>query len=359
MTYFFLGVSAALSLKEGNHLYLFPAALVMVGLAEPRVYRIFLRWKLWLFFVFLVAIPVFLLSPRDGRWFGVPFNSAMLRLNLLMVERSIILMLTIKMLTQRLSPQALSRGLSMLRLHQLDRVFALSQAMLPGLRETVVMFFKDVKWRQIVRRPDNLNTLLSRLVATVIFTARTSQMGEKMNTPCIALIVGRPNSGKTAWLAAIVQRARSRGIETGGLLSHGLWVNGEKSEYELEAVATGERRPLACMNKAVPGSSSSDKKNINPTAGPIPVVNAPGGKELTITCGRFQFSRFAFDWGNKILRTSSGIIVIDEFGPLEASGGGLWPGIDYLLRHHAGPLLIAVRPSLQADVLQRIRAIKQ
>ncbi len=180
-----------------------------------------------------------------------------------------------------------------------------------------------------------------------------------MNAPCIALAVGRPNSGKTTWLAAIVQRARSRGIKTGGLLSHGLWVNGAKSEYELEAVDTGERRSLACLYEAVPGNSSSENKSINPTARPIPVVNALDGKELTITCGRFQFSRAAFDWGNKILRDSSGMVVIDEFGPLEANGGGLWPGIDYLLRHHAGPLLIAVRPALQADLLQRIRTRKR
>ncbi len=179
MSYFFLGVAAALSLKEGNHLYLFPASLAVLGLAEPRAYRIFLRWKLVLFFALLVAIPVFLLSPRDGRWLGVPFNSAMLRLNLLMVERSIILMLSIKMLTNRLSPQTLSRGLSMLRLQQLERVFGISQALLPGLRETVTGFFMDVEWRQMVRRPAGLNTLLSRLVATVIFTARNSQMGEK------------------------------------------------------------------------------------------------------------------------------------------------------------------------------------
>jgi len=179
LTYFFLSLAAALSLKEGNHFYLFPVALAVLGLADPRAYRIFLRWRIWLFFTFLVAIPVFLLSPRDGRWLGVPFNSAMLRLNLLMVERSIILMLSIKMLTNRLSPETLSRGLSVLRLQQLDRVFTLSQAMLPGLRETVSAFFKDVEWRRIVRRPNHLHTLLSRLVATVIFTARNNQMGEK------------------------------------------------------------------------------------------------------------------------------------------------------------------------------------
>ncbi|HPI72572.1 MAG TPA: nucleoside-triphosphatase [bacterium] len=180
-----------------------------------------------------------------------------------------------------------------------------------------------------------------------------------MSSPSIALAVGRPNSGKTTWLAAIVQRARSRGLKIDGLLSHGLWVNGIKATYELEAVATGERRPLARMNEPATGDSSLDEKNINPTAGSLFAASAPDGKGSMITCGRFQFSRFAFDWGNKILRSSSGIIVIDEFGPLEASGNGLWPGIDYLLRHHTGPLLIAVRPSLQADLLQRIRTIKR
>jgi hypothetical protein len=179
LLYFCLIVAAAVLLSDANHLYLFPAALVALALVDWRTYRIFLRWKLWLFFLLLVAIPVLLVGPRDARWLGIAYNSTMLRLNILMVERSIVLMLSIKMFTNRLSPETLSRGLTRLRLHQFDRVFRLSQDMLPELRTTVTASLREVNWRQIIRRPAAITPLLSRLVASIVFTARKSSMGEK------------------------------------------------------------------------------------------------------------------------------------------------------------------------------------
>ncbi|HNS72122.1 MAG TPA: DUF2478 domain-containing protein [bacterium] len=147
----------------------------------------------------------------------------------------------------------------------------------------------------------------------------------------IALVAGRVNSGKTAYLAAVVRRARARGWPAGGLLSHGLWQEGMKTGYTLEEVSTGERRQLA------------DEKPLD---------------EEDLVLDRFHFSSAALVWGNAVLVKSAGIVVVDEFGALESEGGGLWPGIDYLLRHHPGPLLIAVRPSLLRGLLERISHVR-
>jgi len=174
LLYFFLGVIAALLLNEHNHLCLFPAALAGLALIDRRAFRIFLRWKLWLFFLLLVAIPVLVVGPRDARWINLPYNSTMLRLNLLMVERSILLMLTLRMFTNRISPAALSRGLARIHLQQFDEVFRLSQSMLPELSAAIGRSFKDVQWRQVARHPSGMMPLLSRLVASIIFAARRS-----------------------------------------------------------------------------------------------------------------------------------------------------------------------------------------
>ena len=98
----------------------------------------------------------------------------------------------------------------------------------------------------------------------------------------------------------------------------------------LEAVATGERRLLA------------DRHALD---------------EADLTLGRYHFSGLTLDWGNLVLRRSQGFVVVDEFGALEAEGGGLWPGIEYLLRQHASPLLLAVRSSLRTELQRRIQAL--
>jgi len=172
LLYLLLGLGAALLLRESNQLYLFPAALLLLTLIDPRAWRIFRRWKLWLFFFFVVAVPVLFVGTRDALWLTIPYNSRMLALNLVMLERSIIIMLAIRMFTNRLSPEALSRGLARLRLQQFDEVFGLARTMLPELQETVGAELKGVEWRKALRRPSGLIAQLGALVARILFTAR-------------------------------------------------------------------------------------------------------------------------------------------------------------------------------------------
>lgn len=154
--------------------------------------------------------------------------------------------------------------------------------------------------------------------------------GPLSHLPAAALVVGPPNSGKSAYLQDVVELGRSRGKHVAGVISHGIWQEGAKSGFILEAVASGERRLFA--------------------------VSEPRWQPI-LTLGRFYFSPGAIAWGNQTLleSTAAELVVIDEFGPLELEGGGLWPGIAFLLHNSPAPLLIAVRPSLTAAVLQRIK----
>ncbi|HOT97648.1 MAG TPA: hypothetical protein PLN61_04865 [bacterium] len=171
------GIASALLLRESTHVFLFPATLAVLAAIDLHAFRIFRRWKLWLFFILIVAFPVLLVGTRDARCLGVPYNSSMFRLNLIMVERSILLMLAIKAFTNRLSPEMLSRGLAMLHLHQFDQVFRLSQSMLPELRSIVTTELQKIQWRKLVWHPAQLIALLGRLVARLVFTARSREEG--------------------------------------------------------------------------------------------------------------------------------------------------------------------------------------
>jgi nucleoside-triphosphatase THEP1 len=155
-----------------------------------------------------------------------------------------------------------------------------------------------------------------------------------MKSGKLALISGASNSGKTTYLDAVVRRALAKEATIGGLLSHGLWRDGGKAGFILESAATGERRQLA------------DTRPL---------------WEPRNRYGRFYFSPETIEWGNAVLETGAGsqLVVVDEWGPLELSGGGLWPGIDFLLRRHSGVLLITVRPGLLEDVRKQVHSMME
>ena len=167
-----LGLMAALFLNQGNHLLLFPATLMILIAADLALFRHFLRWKLFLSLSLLVLVPTLLVGPRNAAWAGIPYNSTMLGLNLLMMERSLLILLAIKLFTQHLPVGSISRGLIRLRLYQFDRVFHLSLDLLPEMRTMVTSALHRWDWRQVVHRRAGFFQLLSQLIAQIVFRAR-------------------------------------------------------------------------------------------------------------------------------------------------------------------------------------------
>ncbi len=142
------------------------------------------------------------------------------------------------------------------------------------------------------------------------------------------LVVGSKNSGKTAYLDAIIGRGRARDLRIGGIVSCGQWKHRKKHEYIIRDLATGEQRTLASLNKP-----SSPSVNVG---------------EYYLLCSTLR-------WTNEIFVKSidCDVIVLDEFGPLEMRGEGNYPALLYLLEHYTGYLFISVRPEL-ADHLKEL-----
>lgn len=177
--YLILGITAAVCLRENNQNILFPVALSLLAIIDWRIFRLFLRWKLWFFFALLIAIPILLVGSKDAVWLGVPYNAAMLKLNILMVERSIVIMLTVKMFTNRLSFEAISRGLIRMKLVQFEQVFRLALAMLPEVRSIMMTLLQNLSWRQLRTSRAELFPLLSRIIAKMILHANSRTVREK------------------------------------------------------------------------------------------------------------------------------------------------------------------------------------
>ncbi len=149
-----------------------------------------------------------------------------------------------------------------------------------------------------------------------------------MNRPQIVIVSGKKNSGKTAYLQEIRQRAQKRGWQVGGFLSEAKLQNNVKTQYRLLNLQTEEQRILAWRK-----SDSS-----------------------ALATGRFAFDPTVFAWGNRFVRQQLHfpVIILDEFGPLEMRGKGWFDLLGFLLAQYRGLLFISVRPDLLSSLMHLI-----
>lgn len=138
------------------------------------------------------------------------------------------------------------------------------------------------------------------------------------------LVVGSRNSGKTAFVRTLVERARQHGLHVAGFCSEAEWRGSVKHRYFLQDVAAPGRRMLAASRNEEPG--------------------------LDLHVGAFFLSSAAFREACRIVAESlaADLICIDECGPLEREGGGFYPAIRDLLGTYRGSLVVTVRPSVNA-----------
>ena len=141
------------------------------------------------------------------------------------------------------------------------------------------------------------------------------------------VISGARGSGKTTEASRLVEEFRDRGLRVGGVLSlHEHPGDPEREGYRFRFLTTGEELPYA-------------RRSPEPT---------PPSR-------RFRFDPAAFERARAELEAARGtVVVIDECGPLEARGEGLWVPLARLWREPARTVVITVRASLIERFLVRL-----
>jgi nucleoside-triphosphatase THEP1 len=139
----------------------------------------------------------------------------------------------------------------------------------------------------------------------------------------VVLITGATGSGKTTMTEDVVQRLRRAGVRVGGILAPGLLAEGRRTGFDLVNLATGERTALA-REQADTGRRHAQ-------------------------WGRFSFLPDGLALGVRALgqdALASDVVVVDEVGPFELSGGGWAGALDALAHGFRGALLLVVRESI-------------
>jgi nucleoside-triphosphatase THEP1 len=149
------------------------------------------------------------------------------------------------------------------------------------------------------------------------------------------IITGTRDAGKTRKAAETAARLREEGATIGGIISEARMERGVKIGYAYVDLATGKRVEYARRKEA-----------------PVP----PGERA-------FEFLDEGIAFGCKAIRAAAAdrveALFVDEIGPLEMGGGGLWAAVLESLRAFGGQVILTVRPSLAQELRAKIQPLAE
>jgi len=144
----------------------------------------------------------------------------------------------------------------------------------------------------------------------------------------IYIISGETRSGKTTFLKEVIsQLKKQKNYQINGIIAHGLDKNGERFGFDIEDIASTEKRFL-CSQK--------------------PIENA---KKI----GRFYFDEKGLDFGRNALLNNlenANLLVIDEIGYMELKGKGWFSAIEKAMEYPHLDMIWVVRKRILEDVLK-------
>ena len=145
----------------------------------------------------------------------------------------------------------------------------------------------------------------------------------------IFILTGPVHSGKTTFLKKLVDELKVNKLKINGFLSEAVLENKEIFGYDLY-----------------------DMKNEQS----IPFIRREGEEEWE-KIGSYFFIPEALAHVKKMIFQSRGvdILVIDEIGPLELRGKGLWPALRKVFSSPPKGLILVVRKNILKDFLRLLR----
>jgi nucleoside-triphosphatase THEP1 len=149
----------------------------------------------------------------------------------------------------------------------------------------------------------------------------------------VIIIEGPLHAGKTTRVRALVETLAAMHVPLSGYLSPSV-RNGEGiTGYDLEVIGRGEAAPLLRRK------SDGEKKRRG------------------LDVGSFRFVPAGLERAREIVKKSGpgDFLVVDEVGPAELEGKGVWPELGPSLEEPGRRVLLVVRESILEDLLGRLQ----
>ncbi len=152
----------------------------------------------------------------------------------------------------------------------------------------------------------------------------------------ITIITGPRDSGKTRCVAALAEALKTAGTPTGGVIAEADIHAGRKGGYAFRDIMTGERMPYAV-------------RSVSPAGGPGPAPGSGLGYRFLDTGLAFGHAAIS-----RAVAARVAVLIIDEIGPLEMKGAGLWESVRASAERFSGPMVLTTRPSLVEPLCARL-----
>lgn len=129
----FIGLAVCITFE--NQWFIVPPVLIVIFITEKKAFELFLKWKFVLFMIILsLGIPLFL-GEKDASLGGISYSKEYFQMSIVMVQRSIIILLSVRMFTNRISTAEISQGLHRIKMQKFGQVFAISMHALPEIKQ--------------------------------------------------------------------------------------------------------------------------------------------------------------------------------------------------------------------------------
>jgi nucleoside-triphosphatase THEP1 len=144
----------------------------------------------------------------------------------------------------------------------------------------------------------------------------------------IFILAGAIHSGKTSFVERLVRELREQKVQVKGFLSKSVMRDNKIVGYDLLDLA-------------------KDRS--------VPFIRKKGQKDWQ-RIGSYFFIPDALDKAKSIILSSqeAGLLVVDEIGPLELEGQGLWPALKQVIITPSLNFLLVVRKNVLEDILKLV-----
>jgi len=140
---FFFGL--AFLVDFGNQVVLVPLTWSGIALMDRRAFRVFQDWKFMLFLGFvLLAVPL-VCGEKQAHFLGIPYSRPVFESSVVMAQRSVILLLALRLFTGRVSAREVSEALQNGRFRAFGLALSLAVASLPQIRAIAAGTFREVR----------------------------------------------------------------------------------------------------------------------------------------------------------------------------------------------------------------------
>jgi nucleoside-triphosphatase THEP1 len=141
----------------------------------------------------------------------------------------------------------------------------------------------------------------------------------------IFVLSGPVQAGKTGFLKRLVAQLKISGLTLSGYLSESIRTAGEIEGYDLLDL-------------------NSDRR--------VPLLRKSGLNSLVARAGQYYFLSSGLEAATEIIASAAGsdLLIIDEAGPAEIKGEGIWPGL--CLQLAKTNCLLVIREKLLPDFIQ-------